>query len=134
MGVVQCFDDPRARFPAEVARFPWRPSPDEDRIISAKGDLWNLRTWLSAYKRDVNSFPSTAQGLSAVRERPQGVRRWNRQYTPKEIPKDPWSHDYAYRHPGEHGNDPDLICLAADGLPGGEVVNADIVNWKSPNQ
>ena len=134
MGVVQCSDYPRARFLAEVARFPWRTSPGEDKVISAKGDLWKLRTWLGAYKRDLISFPSTAQGLAALREKPQGVRRWNGPYAPKEIPQDPWGHDYAYRYPGDHGDDPDLICLGADGMPGGEGLSADIVSWKSSKQ
>ena len=32
--------------------------------------------------------------------------------------------------PGEHGEEPDVICYGADGQPGGDGVNADIASWK----
>ena len=50
---------------------------------------------------------------------------------PQDIPKDPWGHDYVYKFPGEHGDEPDIVCLGADGQPGGEGLNADIVSWKN---
>ena len=33
--------------------------------------------------------------------------------------------------PGEHGDEPDIVCLGADGQPGGDGLNADIVSWKN---
>jgi general secretion pathway protein G len=36
-----------------------------------------------------------------------------------------------YKFPGEHGDEPDMISYAADGQPGGEELNADVVSWKS---
>ena len=50
---------------------------------------------------------------------------------PKDIPKDPWGHDYLYKYPRRHGDEPDIICLGPDGQPGGEGINADIVSWKN---
>ena len=35
----------------------------------------------------------------------------------KEIPKDPWGHDYVYKFPGEHGDVPDIICWAPTANP-----------------
>ena len=56
---------------------------------------------------------------------------WNGPYIEKEIPKDPWGHDYVYRFPGEHGDGPDIVSLGRDGQPGGEGFDADIVSWKN---
>ena len=50
----------------------------------------------------------------------------------KDIPKDAWSRDFIYRFPGEHqADEPEIVSLGADGQPGGEGINADIVSWKN---
>ena len=43
------------------------------------------------------------------------------------MPVDPWGNAYVYRAPGRDGPY-DLMSLGADGQPGGEGVDADIVN------
>ena len=47
------------------------------------------------------------------------------------FPRIPWGHDYVYRFPGEHGEEPEIVSFGADGQPGGDGLNADIVSWKS---
>jgi general secretion pathway protein G len=63
--------------------------------------------------------------------KPVDLNQWAGPYMPQDIPKDPWGRDYLYRYPGEHGDEPDVVCLGADGQLGGEGLNADIVSWKS---
>ena len=53
-----------------------------------------------------------------------------RPFLAKDIPNDPWAHPYVYRFPGEHGPEPDVMSYGADGQPGGEETNEDIVSWK----
>ena len=104
---------------------------DDARITAAKSQMANFMTALGAYKLDTGNFPTSEQGLQALRVRPADVLQWNGPYMPQEIPKDPWGHDYAYRFPGEHGNDePDILSLGRDGQPGGEGYDADIASWK----
>jgi len=104
---------------------------DSARVTAAKAQMANFMTALGAYKLDTGNFPTTEQGLQALRVRPADVLQWNGPYMPQDIPKDPWNHDYAYRYPGEHGNDePDILSLGRDGQPGGEGYDADIVNWR----
>jgi general secretion pathway protein G len=104
---------------------------DDARITAAKSQMANFMTALGAYKLDTGNFPSTEQGLLALRVKPAEVLQWNGPYMPQDIPKDPWGHDFVYHYPGEHGNDePDIISLGRDGQPGGEGYDADIVNWK----
>ena len=71
-------------------------------------------TALGTYKLDTGLFPTTEQGLEALRVKPADATIWNGPYTEKEIPKDPWGHDYSYRFPGEHGDLPD-ICQPGAG-------------------
>ena len=88
-------------------------------------------TALGTYKLDTGLFPTNDQGLQALRIKPAGVNQWEGPYLPAEIPVDPWGRPYLYKYPGEHGDEPEVISYGADGQPGGESINADIVSWKS---
>ncbi len=105
---------------------------DKARITATRDQIRSFMTALGSYKLDTGIFPTTEQGLAALRAKPsEEVNGWNGPYMPQEIPKDPWGHDYVYKYPGEHGDEPDIISLGADGQPGGEGLNADIVSWKN---
>jgi general secretion pathway protein G len=104
---------------------------DTARVTAARTQINAFMTALGAYKLDTGTFPSTEMGLQALRERPPNVNQWNGPYLPQEIPLDPWGRPYVYRYPGEHGDEPDIISYGADGQPGGEGINADVVSWKS---
>ncbi len=100
---------------------------------AAKAQISLFETALDTYRLDVGRFPTSDQGLEALRKKPNDVDNWDGPYLPKEIPRDPWGNPYEYRHPGEHG-DYDIISYGADGQPGGEDEDADVVNWKSLDQ
>ena len=108
----------------------WKKA-DSARITAARTQIANFMTALGTYKLDTGTFPTTEQGLLALRVKPADMNQWNGPYMPQDIPKDQWGRDFVYRYPGEHGDEPDIICLGADGQPGGEGLNADIVSWKS---
>ncbi len=95
----------------------------------AKAQIENFGAALDEFRLDNGRYPTTAEGLAALREAPDGMEKWAGPYLPKAIPKDPWGHEYVYRSPGEHG-DYDLISYGQDGEPGGEGENADIVSWE----
>lgn len=107
---------------------------DAARITAVRAQINAFMTALGAYKLDTGTFPTTEQGLQALRVRPQGVTQWQGPYLPQEIPLDPWGRPYVYRYPSEHGDEPEIISYGADGQPGGEGINADIVSWKSQSQ
>ena len=69
--------------------------------------------------------------LQVLRVKSENVSGLQGPYTVKEIDNDPWGHPYLYRFPGEHGDEPDLTSYGADGQPGGDGNNADIVSWKN---
>jgi general secretion pathway protein G len=117
-------------FVALVGPALWKQA-DTARITATKSQIQNFMTALGSYKLDTGTFPATELGLQALRVKPPEVNQWAGPYMPKDIPKDPWGHDYLYKFPGEHGDEPDIISLGGDGQPGGEGLNADIVSWKN---
>jgi general secretion pathway protein G len=104
---------------------------DKARVTQTHAQINSFMTALGAYKLDTGTFPTTDQGLQALRVRPENQPQWAGPYLPKDIPMDPWGRPYLYKFPGEHGDEPDIVCLGADGAPGGEGLNADIVSWKN---
>jgi len=104
---------------------------DAARVTQAHAQINSFMTALGAYKLDTGLYPTTEQGLQALRVRPEGVNQWAGPYLPQEIPTDPWGRAYVYKFPGDHGDEPDLISYGQDGQPGGDSYNADIVSWKS---
>lgn len=119
-----------ALFAALVGRNLFKQS-DKARVAAARAQIEMFMGALNLYKLDTGSLPTTEQGLQALWRRPADVPNWDGPYVEKEIPLDPWGHPYVYRFPGEHGELPDIISYGADGKPGGEGINADIVSWKS---
>lgn len=104
-------------------------SLEKSKVDAAKAQISALETALAAYRLDVGSFPTTEQGLEALRVAPAGVENWDGPYLPKDVPPDPWGHPYVYRCPSKHG-DYEIISYGADGREGGEGTNADIESWK----
>ncbi len=100
---------------------------------AAKAQITLFETALDTYRLDVGKYPTSDMGLQALRTKPQDTEKWDGPYLPKEIPIDPWGNAYEYRSPGEHG-EYDIISLGADGSPGGEDEDMDIVNWKDIGQ
>jgi general secretion pathway protein G len=85
---------------------------------------------LDIYRIDVGNYPSTQQGLQALVAPPAGVPGWNGPYVkdPGEL-NDPWNRPYDYRSPSSRaGHDYDIISLGADGKPGGDGEDADLIN------
>jgi general secretion pathway protein G len=104
---------------------------DVARTAAARAQINSFMTALGAYKLDTGTFPTTEQGLEALRTAPQGVNQWSGPYLPADIPNDPWGRPYLYKYPGDHGDEPDVISYGRDGQPGGEGTDADILSWKS---
>jgi len=96
---------------------------------SAKAQISMLETSLDMYRLDMGKYPTTDQGLAALRVKPDDNENWDGPYLPKEVPMDPWGNPYQYESPSEHG-DFQIIANGADGTEGGEGEDQDIVSWK----
>ncbi|MCU0573883.1 MAG: type II secretion system major pseudopilin GspG [Syntrophobacteraceae bacterium] len=95
---------------------------------AAKTQISMIGTALDAFRLDMGRYPSSEEGLDALRKSP-GQGPWDGPYLSKEVPPDPWGRPYVYRSPGEQG-DYDLYSMGADGQDGGDGENADVVSWE----
>jgi len=104
----------------------------EARGTTAKTQIELLGTALDNYRLDNGSYPTTEQGLQALRDKPTRAPvpgNWRGPYLRKAVPNDPWGRPYIYAFPG--ANNPgsyDLKSLGRDGQPGGVGEDADIVS------
>jgi len=82
------------------------------KIKATKGQIKNFETTLILFKTTCGFFPSTEQGLEALREKPsfgkdcKGYPEGG--FLDKEIPNDPWNNPYQYKSPGEHNKAYDI--------------------------
>jgi general secretion pathway protein G len=96
----------------------------------AASDIATLSSLLQQYRIDNDGFPSTEQGLSALRVQPSDATNWRGPYTSKDISADPWGNEYVYESPGGGGEDYVIISYGSDGAPGGEGDAADLDSSK----
>lgn len=94
----------------------------------AVADLANLSKMIETFRLDVDRYPSTEEGLEALRSQPDGANGWKGPYTQRPIPVDPWGNDYIYEFPGPDGDESYyLYSFGSDGQEGGEGDAADII-------
>ncbi len=99
------------------------------RIAASQADInAHLSTALDLFELGVGRFPTTQEGLAALRTAPSGATGWKGPYLKRDVPKDPWGKKYAYRSPGQHNReDYDLFSYGPDGVEGGDD---DVTNWQ----
>ena len=102
----------------------------EAKSTTARTQIELLSVALDSYRLDNGTYPTTEQGLQALRERPTrdpAPPSWRGPYLRKDVPLDPWGRPYIYRSPGERNPAGfDLLTLGRDEKPGGEGEDADI--------
>jgi len=94
------------------------------RVAAAKHQIDVFRTSLQMYELDNGQYPTTEQGLAALREEPGTSpvpTNWQGPYLDQEVPNDPWSNPYVYVCPGQYNVDGyDVSSFGPDGEEGTE--------------
>ena len=99
---------------------------EQARTQTAKADInANIALGLDMFETDVGRFPTTEEGLAALRTDPGSATNWKGPYL-KRDPKDPWGRSYHYKCPGTHNGDYDLYSSGSNGIEGD---SDDIGNW-----
>ena len=105
---------------------------------AAKSQVELLSLALNSYRLDNDRFPTSAEGLEALRTQPTTGElppNWRGPYLSRLVPLDPWGRAYVYISPGNvNANSYDLYSLGRDGKPGGEGEDADVTSWGGPVQ
>lgn len=90
---------------------------EKAKRTAAATQLNSFNTALASYYAEHSKYPTAQEGLASLRP-----------YLMNEIPLDPWAHPYVYELTPR--NEPRVISLGADGVPGGDGNNADMFSWK----
>jgi general secretion pathway protein G len=96
------------------------------KVTAAKAQLELFGLALDQYRLDNDYYPSTVQGLEALRSTSQGeppARNWRGPYLKKPVPLDPWGRAYTYAITASGYT---LFSLGRDGKEGGEGEDRDI--------
>jgi general secretion pathway protein G len=104
------------------------------KMSSAKSQLEIFATSLGAFRLDNDGYPTTGEGLDALRTAPPAGRRtWRGPYLTKVVPLDPWGRPYTYISPGiQNPESFDLYSLGRNGVIGGIGEDADFTSWGGP--
>ncbi|WFB36622.1 type II secretion system major pseudopilin GspG [Kiritimatiellota bacterium B12222] len=106
---------------------------DDAKINATQTEIKTIATAITLFKSQQGFLPTQTQGLEAL------VREPTTEPKPKrypvggylqtvEVPKDAWDNPYIYLIPGRENQPFEIISYGADGLEGGEGVNADLSN------
>lgn len=103
------------------------------RLNAARSQLQLFGLALDAFRLDNDVYPSTDQGLAALRVVPlvgDAPKNWRGPYLRQAVPLDPWGRPYVYTSPGVvNPTSYDLYTLGKDGRPGGDGEEADVTSW-----
>jgi general secretion pathway protein G len=103
---------------------------------AARSQVQMLGLALDQYRLHNHAYPTTEQGLAALRTAPtvgEAPRSWKGPYLRQAVPNDPWGRSYVYVSPGQVNPAAfDLYSLGRDGREGGEGEDADITSWGGP--
>ncbi len=102
---------------------------EKAKVKTARAQIELFATALDTFRLDVGRYPSSQEGLQALRQKPGALDRWDGPYLKKDLPLDPWGKAYVYKSPGDHGPY-DIISFGADGAPGGDGDNRDVTSWE----
>jgi general secretion pathway protein G len=68
---------------------------------------------------DAGRYPTGAEGLDALAQRPGDVESWNGPYLKgSRVPLDPWGHAYHYRTLADHLPPYEILSFGSDGREG----------------
>lgn len=98
----------------------------------AQSNAASLATAMKTFAIDCG-MPESGSGISVLWERPANVEesKWHGPYVDNvDALKDPWGNEFILIIPGQFNADFDVVSYGADGQPGGDGENADIVNGK----
>ena len=113
-----------------LARTAYEGTRKRANVNAASVQIAVFENQLALYELTVKSYPSTDQGLEALRTAPADLAEpdsWEGPYLKGFVPLDPWGNPYQYQQPGRYKTDSyDLWSFGPDGTDG---TDDDVGNW-----
>ncbi len=108
-----------------------RTVAERTKQVMTVSQLKLLQTVLRMYQLHMGSYPTTAQGLQALRNPPADMPnpvKWKGPYLRSPLPLDPWGNPFQYEC-GDGGKPPRIWSFGPDGLA--ETADDVIADWSS---
>ncbi|MEL6687295.1 MAG: type II secretion system major pseudopilin GspG [Pseudomonadota bacterium] len=101
---------------------------DRSKVVSTQAQAKQIKASLGMMQMDIGRYPTEEEGLALLVQPGSLGSVWRGPYLDGTIPMDAWGRPFAYTPPA--ANDvyasPRVMSLGADGVPGGDGLNADI--------
>jgi general secretion pathway protein G len=95
---------------------------------TAAANAASLATAMKTLMADLGHTPESGAAITILWESPGEATGWKGPYVDnRDALKDPWGNDFILRIPSQKNVDFDIVSYGADGQPGGEGENEDIV-------
>ncbi|MGJ4898401.1 MULTISPECIES: type II secretion system major pseudopilin GspG [unclassified Bradyrhizobium] len=102
----------------------------DSKLKTARIQIRSLSSALDLYHLDNGRYPTSAEGLGALVQKPATAATWNGPYLSGTlVPNDPWGRPYVYKFPGQHGAY-DIVSLGPDGREDETSANANVTSWQ----
>lgn len=98
------------------------------KVSTARAQVESFSSALDLYKLDNGRYPTSQEGLAALKVKPAAAEAWNGPYVKATTSlNDPWGKPYNYVSPGRHGEF-DLFSYGADGQASNGT-DPPVKNW-----
>lgn len=98
----------------------------DSKVKTARIQIQGFSAALDLYYLDNGRYPTSAEGLGALSQKPDGATMWNGPYlSGNSIPNDPWGRPYVYRFPGQHGAY-DIVSLGPEGRQDDAAITSNV--------
>lgn len=100
------------------------------KVVHTRVEIEVIENAVDKFYADTGRYPTMAEGLEVLRQRPSQPLNWRGPYLKKDVPVDPWRRPYIYIYPAKYGTKQfDLYSWGADGKDDFGLVD-DISNWR----
>jgi general secretion pathway protein G len=104
---------------------------DNSKVQTAQVQIKMIESGLQIMRLDIGEIPANETALQWLANPPADPNiapLWKGPYMDSQIPVDPWNNSYKITMPGPNGKPFAVMSYGADGQPGGEGLNADIMS------
>ena len=105
------------------------PQIGRSKAVKARSDINTLSSAVEMYNLTMGEYPEELGDLVVPPRDADLAAQFPKGGFVQVLRPDPWKNDYIYTYPGENGIF-DIATYGADGEPGGEGEDADIVSWQ----
>lgn len=91
---------------------------DSAKEKTAVRQMRSIADAMTQYRLDTGNYPSEAEGLKALTEKPSSAQNWNGPYLTQQVPADPWGNAYQWHNPTRQKNSINEVDVTSGGKEG----------------